>query len=133
MERQSFDPKPISIRPFTMTWKHIPVAKNALPLQYKLYYKGHWVHQLQCHFTSASPGGGGHGCHPPPPLLRWGEKLTILTMELTLALQALQYYAMQQFKIQCDESIYVLIKLWSSCLIACLRPCVRILDTEWLL
>ena len=30
-------------------------------------------------------------------------------------------------------SIYILIKLWLSWLIDCLRPCVRILDTEWLL
>ena len=34
-------------------------------------------------------------------------------------------------------SIYILIKLWSpwlyDCLFVCLRPCVRILDTEWLL
>ena len=34
------------------------------------------------------------------------------------------------------EYIYIYLytyKLWSSCLIACLRPCIRILDTEWLL
>ena len=30
-------------------------------------------------------------------------------------------------------SIYILIKVWSSWLIVCLRPCVQILDTEWLL
>ena len=30
-----------------------------------------------------------------------------------------------------NQSIYMLIKLWSSCLIACLTPWVRILFTEW--
>ena len=63
-------------------------------------------------------------------------KLNFVSVKLNFVCVKLNFVCLK-LNFVCEKSTWkwnsILIKLWSSCLIACLRPCVRILDTDWLL